>query len=175
MKSYVTCITIKIDDDILAGQCISYLGAGYETVTITLALTLFDMAKHEEVQENVIDGIDEYLEKQNNVLNYDCVLELSYLEACGDEAVRLYPALTVLTRQVMEEYMFPTGLRSEKGVRIHLPVYYIHRNPVNFPEPEVRPERFLPGERKNIKPYTYMPLGEGYRICIGKLIIRYYF
>ncbi|XP_060805040.1 cytochrome P450 6B2 isoform X3 [Amyelois transitella] len=37
-----------------------------------------------------------------------------------------------------------------------------------FPEPEkFRPERFYGEEKRNIVPYTYMPFGEGPRLCLG--------
>nr|XP_034828096.1 cytochrome P450 6B1-like isoform X2 [Maniola hyperantus] len=43
-----------------------------------------------------------------------------------------------------------------------------HKNPFSTIEPELfRPERFFGEAKKNIKPYTYMPFGEGPRICLG--------
>ncbi|XP_075975554.1 cytochrome P450 6a8-like isoform X2 [Anticarsia gemmatalis] len=161
-------VSIKVDDELLASQCVSFLGAGYETSATTLGLILFEMAKHPYTQEKAFKELDQYLDEHDNILNYDCVSKLPYLEACIDEALRLYPSLPNMTREVMEDYTFPTGLRVEKGLRIHLPIWHIQRNAAYFPEPETfRPERFIGEEKANIRPYTYMPFGEGYRICIG--------
>ncbi|XP_026331493.1 cytochrome P450 9e2-like [Hyposmocoma kahamanoa] len=29
------------------------------------------------------------------------------------------------------------------------------------------PERFLPENRDSVKPYSYLPFGEGHRLCLG--------
>nr|AAP83689.1 cytochrome P450 [Depressaria pastinacella] len=163
-----TKISLKVDDKLLVAQCSIFFGAGHETSATTLSYTLFELAKNPEAQKRAIEEVDAYLLKNNNKLGYDCVTELPFLEACLDETLRLYPVLSVLTREVVEDYTLPTGLHLDKGVRIHLPLYHLHHNPDNFPEPEkYRPERFVGDERKNIKPYTYMPFGEGGRTCIG--------
>lgn len=56
----------------------------------------------------------------------------------------------------------------EKGIALYLPFYCIHRDPKNYPDPErFDPERFSEENKKNIKPYTYLPFGAGPRNCIG--------
>ncbi|XP_038217356.1 probable cytochrome P450 6a13 [Zerene cesonia] len=110
---------------------------------------------------------DEYF-KKNNKLFYECVHETPYLQACFSEALRLYPVLGMLTREVVEDYTLPSGLVLKKDLRIQIPVYHFHKDPNNFPEPDkFRPERFLEPEKDNIKPFTYMPFGDGPRICLG--------
>ena len=126
-------------------------------------------AKNKYVKDRLIEEIDAYFLKQNDVIEYDCVNELPYLEACIHETLRLYPVLGLLTREAMGQYTLPTGLTLEKGDRIHIPVYHLHRNPEVFPEPELfRPERFYGEERKKINPFSYLPYGNGPRICLGK-------
>lgn len=115
------------------------------------------------------------MRKRNNKLDYDCVTELQYLAACFDETLRLYPVFSILTREVMEDCTLPTGLHLDKGIRIHIPVYHIQRDPKNFKDPEVFcPERFLPENRHQIKPFTYLPFGEGPRTCIGRFKFAFY-
>ncbi|XP_075975502.1 cytochrome P450 6j1-like [Anticarsia gemmatalis] len=161
-------VSLKLDMDVISAISLSFFGGGFETSATTLVLTLFEFAKNEEIQLKVQQEVDEYLVKRNFKLDYDCVTELPYLAACVNETLRLYPVFTVITREVMEDYTLPTGLKLDKGVRIHIPVYHLHLNPDNFPEPEqFRPERFMPEEKHKIKPYTYLPFGEGPRACIG--------
>lgn len=158
---------LKLDDDLLVTQCVLFFGAGFETSASAISCALYELAKNPEAQRKAQEEVDEYLRKNNNKLDYDCVFQMPYLEACLMEALRLYPVFGILTREVMEDYTFPDGLQLDKGVRVHIPVYSIHHNPDNFPEPEkYRPERFL--NQDEVKPYTCFPFGEGPRICIGK-------
>ncbi|CAH2094092.1 unnamed protein product [Euphydryas editha] len=159
---------IQIDDDLLIAQCVLFFAAGFETTATTTSFLLFELAKNKDAQSRVLKEVDDYYKRHDGKIEFECINEMPFLQACLDETLRLYPVLGVLTREVSEDYTLPTGLRLEKGTRIHIPVYYLHHNPEYFPEPEqFRPERFYGEEKKNIKPFTYMPFGEGPRICIG--------
>lgn len=161
--------SIKVDNELLVAQCITFFAAGFETSAITLTFILFELAKNQDAQKRAQDEIDDFLKRHNNHLTYDCVKELPYLEACIYESLRMYPSLGILTREVIEDYTLPSGLSLEKGLRVHIPVSQLHHNPDYFPEPELFwPERFLPENKADIKPYTFFPFGEGPRICIGK-------
>ncbi|KAI5630784.1 cytochrome p450 domain-containing protein [Phthorimaea operculella] len=77
-------------------------------------------------------------------------------------------AQNLVAEEVVEDYTLPSGLLLSEGLRVHIPVYHLHHDPRNFPDPHsFKPERFLAENKHNIKPYTYMPFGEGQRICIG--------
>lgn len=57
----------------------------------------------------------------------------------------------------------------DKGTVVMIPLYPIHRDPENYTEPEVfDPERFNEENKRNIKPFTYIPFGAGPRNCVGK-------
>lgn len=161
-------ISLIVDDSLLVAQCLAFFSAGFETSASTMSFALYELAKNEDAQLKAFADVERYLRKHDNQLNYDCVTELPYLEACLDETLRLYPVLGVLAREVVEEYTLPDGAKLEPGVRIHIPVFHLHYHPDNFPEPhKFCPERFLPENKHKIKPYTYLPFGEGPRICIG--------
>ncbi|NP_001104006.1 cytochrome P450 CYP6AE7 [Bombyx mori] len=162
-------IKLEVDDELLVSQCVAFFIAGFETSSTISRFTLYELAKNPDVQKRAQKEVDEYIKKHNNKLDYDCVKELPFVEACIDEALRLYPVLGVLTREVMEQYTFPTGLTLDKGDRVHIPVYHLHRDPEYFPEPELfKPERFCGEEKRNIRPFTYLPFGAGPRTCIGQ-------
>ena len=51
---------------------------------------------------------------------------------------------------------------------LYVPVYAIHHDPDNFPNPEqFKPDRFMPENKSNIIPYTFLPFGTGPRNCVG--------
>ncbi|XP_047538137.1 cytochrome P450 6B5-like isoform X2 [Vanessa atalanta] len=163
---------IEVNEALLVAQCTLFFGAGFETTSSTINYLLYELAKNKQAQDKVIEEVDAYFNK-HGVIKYECVNELPYVEACIEEALRLYPVLPLITREVMNSYILPTGLRLKKGDRIHIPIDYIHRQPENFPDPtSYRPERFFGDEKKKIKQYTYMPFGEGPRVCIGARFAR---
>ncbi|CAG9127092.1 unnamed protein product [Plutella xylostella] len=160
--------SLEADDSLLVSQCFMIFAAGFDTSSSTAAFTLYEIAKHPEVQEKVHTEVDAYWQANNGQINYECVNQLPYLYQCIEEALRLYPVLGISTREMYDNYTLPNGVTLEKGTGIYIPVYHLQRDPKYFPEPEkFRPERFSPEERSNITPYTYIPFGEGPRICIG--------
>lgn len=163
-------VKLKVDDDLLFAQCLIFFVAGFETSAMTATFTLYELAKNEKALENVVKEVDTYMAKHNNIINYECVNELPYLDACIDETLRLYPVLGVITRELMEDYELTNETKLEKGLIVHIPVLYIQNDPKLWPQPEVfHPERFFQEEKHNIQPCTYMPFGEGPRICIGNI------
>ncbi|CAG9559304.1 unnamed protein product [Danaus chrysippus] len=162
-------ISVEVNNELLIPQCVLFFAAGFETTSTTLSFLMYELSKHSDVQDRLIEEVDNYHKKYNGVIEYECIGEMPYLDACIDEVLRLYPVLGVVAREVMEDYTLPTGLKLEKGNRIHIPLYHMHRDPKFFPNPEeFRPERFFGEEKKNIVPYSFMPFGEGPRICIGQ-------
>lgn len=76
-----------------------------------------------------------------------------------------------MNREALVDYTIEeTGYVIEKGLTVRIPVASFHYDPAYFPDPEsFIPERFSDENKHNIKPYTYMPFGEGPRACIGTL------
>lgn len=56
-----------------------------------------------------------------------------------------------------------------KGTPIIIPIYGLHSDEKYFPDPEkFDPDRFSKENSGMITKYTFMPFGEGPRICLGK-------
>lgn len=70
----------------------------------------------------------------------------------------------------MNPYNIPnTDIIIEKGCKVTIPHYAIHHDSQYYPDPfTFDPDRFLEENVKSRPAYTYMPFGDGPRICIGK-------
>ncbi|KAJ1519792.1 hypothetical protein ONE63_005045 [Megalurothrips usitatus] len=81
-------------------------------------------------------------------------------------------------RVVTKEYTLPISTKNgkpavlPKDMLVLIPVFSIHRDPEFYPDPDkFNPDNFT-AEAKRARPsYTFMPFGEGPRICIGECYI----
>ena len=90
------------------------------------------------------------------------------------ETLRKYPIVPFLDRKCSSDYELPASngngtVKLPAGTSVYIPVLGLHYDPTYFPEPEkFDPDRFTE-ENKHSRPnYTYIPFGEGPRMCIGK-------
>ncbi|CAB3256858.1 unnamed protein product [Arctia plantaginis] len=72
---------LEINDDMLVAQCFLFFAAGFDTSANTSSFTLFELAKNPQAQEKALEEVDAYLRRHNNVLEYECLTEMPYLEA----------------------------------------------------------------------------------------------
>lgn len=81
----------------------------------------------------------------------------------------MYPPLPFLFRMCAKDYKIPnSNVTVEKGTRILLPTFGIHRDPDVHEDPEeFRPERFSPENKARMHQFASLAFGEGPRICIG--------
>lgn len=56
------------------------------------------------------------------------------------------------------------------GVTVFIDIFHIHRDPEVFENAEkFDPDRFLPQNAANLKPYAFIPFSGGPRNCVGKI------
>ncbi|HSD05824.1 cytochrome P450 [Flavobacterium sp.] len=138
--------------------------AGYETTANALTFTLYLLAKHSEIQENVRKEIEEIELETDDVIEQ--LQRMTYTNAVINESMRLYPPAWITDRQNIADDSFGS-YHIKKGTLIGVSFYELHRNPKYWRNPdEFDPERFLGEEKKNSMKYFY-PFGAGPRMCIG--------
>lgn len=179
-----------------AAQALAFFTGGFETGAATISFCLYELAKNPDIQDRLRKEVDKVLERNNGRLSYNIIAsELDYVDRCIDgrslsnfskfmkknkfinsinlrspETLRMYPPIPSITRGCTKTYVIPgTDAIVEKGLRLMIPIYAIHNDPKYFPNPtQFDPDRFLPEEKAKRHPFTYLPFGEGPRLCIGR-------
>ncbi|KAF2878723.1 hypothetical protein ILUMI_27439 [Ignelater luminosus] len=169
MRSKDSAINIK---DTLSRFTMNTIGSyafGHETSSTTMTFCLFELTQHLDIQENVRQEINEVLKRHNGEITYDALTEMKYMGQVINETLRKYPPSACLNRKCVKDYKLPdTNIEISSGTAIAIPVLAVHHDPEYFTDPEkFDPDRFSEENKSLIKPYTYLPFGEGPRICIG--------
>lgn len=109
------------------------------------------------------------------MVNFLVNLQFSCLKTCSKlflvpETLRKHPPVIAVSRQSVRPYKIPNSdLELPKGSVIVIPIYSIHHDPKYYPNPEkFEPERFSEENKHKLIKNTFLPFGDGPRICIGK-------
>lgn len=158
----------KLDEDEVIAQAVTFLMAGYETTATTLTYATYELALNPDVQDKLCEEVNASL-NSNGRIDYEVLCRLPYLDAVISETLRRHSPAVKVTRVAQQEYKVgKTGITMFPGQQVDLPVYAIHHDKKYYPNPfKFDPERFMPHNRENLVPYTYLPFGGGPRNCIG--------
>ena len=144
---------------------ITFMAAGHETTARALAWTLYCLARSPWDREGVereIDGAWDALGAPDSWIG-----ALPRTRAAFEEAMRLYPPVTMLSRHALAPDP-ETHPAIAAGTVVAIVPWTLHRHRALWHEPDAfRPERFWPGARESIDRYQYLPFGAGPRVCIG--------
>ncbi|KDR76226.1 hypothetical protein GALMADRAFT_67812 [Galerina marginata CBS 339.88] len=149
----------RLSEEELIGQITSLTFAATDTTSGALTRTLHLLAQHKNVQEKARQEIRN-ARKENNGrdIDYDVLVSLPYLDAICRETLRLYPPVSTLTREVLQDTVLPLmtpvkGLNGaqvceiplRKGTIIAISILNTNRNPELWgPDAqEWKPERWL--------------------------------
>ncbi|CAD7079475.1 unnamed protein product [Hermetia illucens] len=168
-ESVESKIIDKLTLEELAAQAFIFFVGGFETSSSTLTLTLYELSKHQDIQDKCRAEINRVLEKYNGKLSYEAMNEMHYVEQTVLETLRKYPILPVILRQCINDYQVRgTKVVIEKGTPVQIPAYAIHHDPEIYPDPEkFDPDRFLPENVKLRHSVAFLSFGDGPRNCIG--------
>lgn len=161
-------LKFHITNDVMAAQALVFYAAGFETSSASMSFLIHELALNQEFQDKIFKEVNSVIQK-HGALTYDAVCDMSYLEMAFDEILRKHPPGGALIRNCVIDYKFSKiNLKIEPGVKVLIPVMALHHDPQYFENPdEFNPDRFSVENKRNIKPCTYIPFGEGPRNCIG--------
>ncbi|CAD7699604.1 unnamed protein product [Ostreobium quekettii] len=145
-----------------------FLAAGHETTAGTLAIFLFHVAQHPEVEKKILEEVDRLNDRKPP--SYEGLERYQYLEWALNESMRMLSVVPLLSRKASQDFHLGGTVRVPKGAGIVIPIHWLHHDAKLWGDPEnFRPERFDTGsdECQKRHPQAFMPFGGGPRVCLG--------
>ncbi|XP_045775450.1 cytochrome P450 3A19-like isoform X2 [Maniola jurtina] len=166
-------------EDTILAQAAIFLFGGFDTSGSLLAFITYELAFHLDIQEKVYEEIIE-AKRLHGCEDFtpEQLAEMTYFNCVIKEVLRKHTSMGWLDRVAKIDYQIDDKLTIKAGTPVYINSMGMHYNPDYFNDPgKFDPDRFLPENEKDIKPYTFMPFGEGPRTCIGQrfalMTVRY--
>ncbi|XP_051165547.1 cytochrome P450 6B4-like [Leptopilina boulardi] len=160
------------EETLAAAHMLSFAADVYETSAITMSFLIMDIASRPEIQEKVRNEIVSLLKKYNGELTYDALKEMTYLEKVLNESQRMNHIggtfFKICTKKIKLEGNDGLSCVIKPGQTVAFSAYGLQMDSKYWQEPEkFNPERFNEDEKNNRHKFTFLPFGEGPRICVG--------
>jgi len=134
----------KLNDDDIQEEVDTFMFEGHDTTACAISWSLYLLGKNPEVMKKVIDEQKEiFTENYLAEVTQNDLAKMKYLECCVKEALRLYPSVPIIGRNVEKDCIID-GHEVTKGTSLLIFVHLLHRNSLIWERPEeFIPERFL--------------------------------
>ncbi|CAH8350384.1 unnamed protein product [Eruca vesicaria subsp. sativa] len=141
-------------------------GADSTSITLTWAVSL--LLNNPAALKAAQEEIDNIVGKERWVEESD-IPNLKYLQAIVKETHRLYPPAPLTGIREASKDCLLGGYRVEKGSRLLVNIWKLHRDPKIWPDPKTfKPERFMEEKSRCGKSDSeYIPFSSGRRSCPG--------
>ncbi|XP_033639523.1 lanosterol 14-alpha demethylase-like [Asterias rubens] len=159
-----------LTDDEVAGMCIGLLLAGQHTSSTTSSWLGFYLAKNKDIQDRCYrEQLEVCRDDIDDPLTYDQVKEMSLLDRCLKETLRLRPPIMTMMRMAkvpvtVQGYTIPPGHQVCVSPTVNQRI-----EDQWMPEPMTfNPDRFIDESASNSDKFSYVPFGAGRHRCIGE-------
>ncbi|WP_437202587.1 cytochrome P450 [Planctomicrobium sp. SH664] len=154
-----------VTDEQLIGHIVLLFGAAHLTSAHTLTWTLFLLAQHPEIMQQVYAELNETL--QGAPPTPESIEQMPYLEKVLKESMRVMPA-SCYSQRITSESVQLGPFQLNRGAAIIFSQFITHQRPDLYPDPlSFRPERW---DSISPSPYAYLPFGAGPRMCVGSAL-----
>jgi cytochrome P450 len=161
---------VKISELTLLMQALIFFVAAQDQLSTMVASVIYHMTKDPELERKIYEEVDGSFAKNNGKIGHEQLSQLTILNACIQECLRLYPVFHRTERMctkdwVNEEY----NLSLKKGTTVVIPIYALNRNGEYHDNPDdFNYERFMPENKDKLNPFAFTSFGHGPRNCTGK-------
>ncbi|CAB4312311.1 unnamed protein product [Prunus armeniaca] len=163
-----TDLSPEATDRFIVDNCKNIYLAGYETTAVSATWCLMLLASNQKWQERVRAEVLQIC--QGQIPDNEMVRKMKQLTMVIQESLRLYPPVTVVSREAFKDMKFG-DITVPKGFNVWTTVVTLHTDPEIWgPDAyEFNPDRFANGITGACKlPHLYMPFGVGPRVCLGQ-------
>ncbi|XP_065201589.1 cytochrome P450 4C1-like [Planococcus citri] len=158
----------EFTDDDIRDEVVTMMIGGSETSALTNCYTLLMLSMHPHVQEKVYEEISSTIGNENRFIDLKDVQEMTYLEQCIKETLRLFPVGPLLLRKTKDPIKLSNDFIVPRGTNIIIPPLKVHRDAKNYENPLIwNPDNFSAEEANKRHKYTFMAFSGGPRGCIG--------
>lgn len=143
--------------------------AATDTSALVASTVLVLLAMHSDIQERVFEEVALIMPDKSSHISSDNIEKLSFLSKCINEAMRLFPPTSVMTRETSESIQLKSGITIPSGVPLIIGVRQIHRN-VKYWGSNANifdPSRFDEDQVKGLPAACFIPFSYGPRNCPG--------
>jgi cytochrome P450 len=155
-----------IDDRVLAHLLGEFFYGGVFSASTTLVGAFHQLQKYPAAEERLAA---EAAALARETLTFERLCGAHWTEAVAYEALRILPAVRVLTRTPAADTHL-AGVRLPAGAMIMISNQHLHRDPAHWPDPDTfEPSRWLDGgvARNPLGSGHFFPFGRGPRECVG--------
>ncbi|KAI0337448.1 cytochrome P450 [Trametopsis cervina] len=167
--------------DIVLSDGVLAVIAGSDTTATALASIFYSLLSHPETYKKLQAEVDHYYPAGEDALDPEHYVQMTYLDAIINEAMRLFPAtpsgslrkpLSGSGGKAFGEHFIP------EGTQTRITVWGVQRDPSNFSRPnEFWPDRWLIADGRKPAPAgppiahnvnAFLPFSVGPANCVGK-------
>lgn len=153
-----------LDDRDVRDEVMTMFVAGHETVATALTWTLYLLATHPDVQEDVAAEAQAALPAAADLAS---TMGLGFGRRVVEESLRLYPPIWRLSRFATADDAIG-GFHVPAGSVVVVSPFVVHRDPEHWPDPDrFDPARFQAERAAGRERLAYLPFGAGQRMCPG--------
>ncbi len=142
----------------------SLLFGGRDASATAITWALYWIHRQRAVRDQLLKELDSLGDSPDPM----SIVELPYLSAVCQEALRIYPTQVVTFPRIVESPVELIGYELSPGTVLLGCIYLTHQYEDLYQQPkEFQPERFL---EKQYSPYEFLPFGGGARRCPGEAL-----
>ncbi|KAJ9601167.1 hypothetical protein L9F63_000687 [Diploptera punctata] len=161
---------VVLTDEEIKEEVDTIMFEGHDTTAAGSSFFLSLMGIHQKYQEMCVQELNQIFGDSDRPATFADTLEMKFLERCLLEALRMYPPVPVIARQLQEDVrLVSKDLIVPKGTTIVVATARTHRLEEHWPNPdEYNPDNHLPEKAAERHYYSFIPFSAGPRSCVGR-------